>query len=241
VRADLFLVEQGYAKSRSEAQAAIKAGLVKADGALLVKPSQHIAAEAAVEYRKPHPFVSRAGGKLAAALDRFGLSPQRRVCLDLGSSTGGFTQVLLERGAAKIYAVDVGRGQMDAGLAKDPRVALREGVNARDLSGSDIPEPFTVLAADLSFISLKLALPPALSLAAPGAWAVVLVKPQFEVGRAAIGKGGIVRDQTMRERALKGIADLIALTPRWRVLGSMESPLRGGDGNIEFLLAATKA
>lgn len=241
MRADVFLVERGYAKSRSEAQAAIKTGLVKAGGTLLSKPSQSIAADAPIEYRKPHPFVSRAGGKLAAALDHFGLSPLDRVCLDLGASTGGFTQVLLERGAARIYALDVGHGQMDADLARDPRVRAREGINARDLAASDLPEPVTALTADVSFISLKLALPPALSLATHGAWAVVLVKPQFEVGKAAIAKGEIVRDVQARERSLACIVDFIAATPGWRVQGTMESPIHGSDGNIEYLLAASKA
>ena len=241
MRADVFLVEQGYAKSRSEAQAAIKAGLVKADGTLLSKPSQSIAANVPIEYRKPHPFVSRAGGKLAAALDHFGLSPLDRVCLDLGASTGGFTQVLLERGGARVYALDVGHGQMDADLARDPRIHAREGANARDLAASDLPEPVTALTADLSFISLKLALPPALALVAEGAWAVVLVKPQFEVGKSVIGKGGIVRDEEARKRALAGIVDFIAATPGWRVLGTMESPMAGGGGNIEYLLEALKA
>jgi 23S rRNA (cytidine1920-2'-O)/16S rRNA (cytidine1409-2'-O)-methyltransferase len=241
VRADVFLVEQGYAKSRSEAQAAIKAGLVKAGGALLSKSSQAVALGASIEYRKPHPFVSRAGGKLAAGLDHFHLSPQGRVCLDLGASTGGFTQVLLERGAARVYALDVGRGQMDDDLRRDPRVELREGVNARDLTLSDFTEPVTVLTADVSFISLRLALAPALSLVASGAWAVALVKPQFEVGQSGIGKGGIVRDAAARAGALKTIVDFVAATPGWRVLGTMESPIPGADGNIEYLLAASKA
>ena len=241
MRADVFLVEQGYAKSRNEAQAAIKAGLVKAGGARLSKPSQAVPPGAAIEYAKPHPFVSRAGGKLVAALDHFALSPRDQVCLDLGASTGGFTQVLLERGAARVYAVDVGHGQMDRDLAHDPRVRLREGLNARDLTASDLPEPVTALTVDVSFISLKLALPPALALVAQGAWAVILVKPQFEVGRAAIGKGGIVRDARVREAAVKGTVDFIAAATGWRVLGTMESPLPGGDGNIEYLLAASKA
>ncbi|HEV7960211.1 MAG TPA: TlyA family RNA methyltransferase [Rhizomicrobium sp.] len=241
MRADVFLVEQGYAKSRSEAQAAIKAGLVKVGGALLLKPSQSVAAGTRVEYQKPHPFVSRGGVKLAAALDHFGLSPAGRVCLDLGASTGGFTQVLLDGGAARVYALDVGSGQMDADLARDPRVTLREGVNARDLKPADFAEPVTALTADVSFISLKLALPPALSLAARGAWGIVLVKPQFEAGREAIGKGGIVRDAAAREAALISISDFIAATPGWRVLGTTESPIPGGDGNIEYLLAARKA
>ena len=240
MRADIFLVEQGYAKSRSEAKAAIEAGLVRAEGVLLLKPSQAISSGASIEYQKPHPFVSRAGGKLAAALDHFDLSPKERVCLDVGASTGGFTQVLLERGAARVYALDVGQNQMHPSLANDPRVRLREGVNARALKASDLPEPVSVLTVDVSFISAKLVLLPALSLVAPNSWAVVLVKPQFEVGRKAIGKGGIVRDQAARTSALESISDFIAEKPQWRVLGTMESPLLGGDGNLEYLLAAAK-
>jgi 23S rRNA (cytidine1920-2'-O)/16S rRNA (cytidine1409-2'-O)-methyltransferase len=240
MRADVFLVEQGYAKSRSEAQAAIKAGLVKVGGTLLSKPSQSIAMDVCIEYRKPHPFVSRAGGKLAAALDHFGLSPSDRVCLDLGASTGGFTQVLIQRGAARVYALDVGHGQMEPTLMKDPRIVVRNGVNVRDLTSDDLPEPIAAITADLSFISLKLALPPALHLASKGAWAVLLVKPQFEAGRGAVGKGGIVRDKAVREAALTGVVDFIAKQPGWRVLGHLESPIEGGDGNIEYLLAALK-
>lgn len=240
MRADIFLVENGYAKSRSEAQAAIREGLVRMDGAIVGKPSQSVLASAAIEYEKPHPFVSRGGVKLAAGLDHFGLSPEGRVCLDLGASTGGFTQVLLQRGAARVYAMDVGHGQMEAGLAQDPRIAVRDGVNARDLTPADLPEAITAITADLSFISLKLALPPALSLASKGAWAVLLVKPQFEVGRGAVGKGGIVRDKAAREAAATGIAEFIAAQAGWRTLGYIESPLEGGAGNIEYLLAALK-
>ena len=241
MRADVFLVEQGYAKSRSEAQAAIRLGRVLANGAPLSKPSQIIAADAVIAYDKPHPFVSRGGVKLAAALDHFGLTPKDRVCLDLGASTGGFSQVLLHRGAMRVYALDVGHGQMDGVLAQDPRIVLREGVNARDLTRADLPEPITAITADLSFISLKLALPSALRLAAADAWAVMLIKPQFEVGRDAVGKGGVVRDKTVREAAVAGITDFIALQSGWRILGTMESPITGGDGNVEYLLAARKA
>jgi 23S rRNA (cytidine1920-2'-O)/16S rRNA (cytidine1409-2'-O)-methyltransferase len=240
MRADVFLVENGFAKSRSEAQAAIRAGLVRVDGVPVAKPSQTVPAGAAIEYERPHAFVSRGGIKLTAALDHFGLSPENRVCLDLGASTGGFTQVLLQRGAARAYAVDVGHGQMDVELAHDPRIVIRDGVNARDLDRADFPERISAVTADLSFISLKLALPPALSLAAEGAWAVFLVKPQFEAGRGAVGKGGIVRDQAAREAVLAGIADFIAAEAGWRVLGHMESPIAGGDGNVEYLLAAMK-
>jgi 23S rRNA (cytidine1920-2'-O)/16S rRNA (cytidine1409-2'-O)-methyltransferase len=240
MRADVFLVENGFARSRSEAQDAIRSGLVRVDGVPVSKPSQTVPMGAAIEYRKPHPYVSRGGVKLAAALDHFGLSPDGRVCLDLGASTGGFTEVLLQRGAARIYAADVGHGQMDERLARDPRIVIRDGVNVRDLSSGDFADEVTAVTADLSFISLKLALPPALSLASQGAWAVLLVKPQFEVGRGAVGKGGIVRDPAARQAALTGIADFIAAQPRWRVLGAMDSPIAGGDGNVEYLLAAVK-
>jgi 23S rRNA (cytidine1920-2'-O)/16S rRNA (cytidine1409-2'-O)-methyltransferase len=241
MRADVFLVEHGYAKSRSEAQAAIRLGRVRADGVIIAKPSQPIAAGAAIAYEPPHPFVSRGGVKLKAALTHFALSPRDRVCVDLGASTGGFTQVLLEEGAAKVYAVDVGHGQMDKRLADDPRVIRREGRNARALSAADVPEPVGAVTADLSFISLELALPPALSLAAPGAWLVALVKPQFEVGRAAIGKSGVVRDEKARAASVAGIAHFVEEQPGWRVLGQIESPIKGGEGNVEYLLAAVKS
>ena len=169
MRADIFLVAQGYAKSRSEAQAAIRLGRVRADGVTVLKSSQALAPGAAIDYERPHPFVSRGGVKLKAALEHFALSPQGRACLDLGASTGGFTQVLLEGGAIRVHAVDVGQGQMDEALAKDGRVIRHEGVNARDLSPADLPEPVGAITADLSFISLTLALPPALALAVPDA------------------------------------------------------------------------
>jgi 23S rRNA (cytidine1920-2'-O)/16S rRNA (cytidine1409-2'-O)-methyltransferase len=240
VRADVFLVEQGYAKSRSEAQAAIRLGHVRANGVIIAKSSQAIPPDAAIDYAPPHAFVSRGGVKLKAALNHFALSPRARICLDLGASTGGFTQVLLEAGAAKVHAVDVGRGQMAEELAKDTRVTRHEGLNARDLSPADMPEPIGAVTADLSFISLELALPPALSLAMGGAWLVALVKPQFEVGRAAIGKGGVVRDAQARDAAVARIGDFIASQPGWKVLGHIESPITGGDGNVEYLLAASK-
>jgi len=240
MRADVFLVENGFARSRSEAQDAIRKGLVRVDGARVGKPSQPVPAGAAIEYAKPHPFVSRGGVKLAAALDHFGFSPEGRVCLDLGASTGGFTEVLLQRGAARVHAVDVGHGQMDGDLAKDPRIVIHDGVNARELKRANFPDDITAVTADLSFISLKLALPPALSLAAEGAWAVLLVKPQFEAGRSAVGKGGIVRDPAVRQAVLAGITDFIATEAEWRVMGSIESPVAGGDGNVEYLLAAMK-
>ncbi|HUJ04126.1 MAG TPA: TlyA family RNA methyltransferase [Rhizomicrobium sp.] len=237
MRADIFLVEHGYAKSRSEAQAAIRAKLVRADGEAIEKPSQSLAAGASIEYAKPHPYVSRGGLKLAAALEKFALSPEDRICLDIGASTGGFTEVLLAGGAAKVYAIDVGHGQLHPKLARDRRVVRRDGVNARDLTKQVVPEAPDAIVADVSFIGLKLALPAALALAAPGAWLVALVKPQFEVGRFAIGKGGVVRDAKAQNAALEDIAAWIAANG-WTILGHMESPIAGGEGNREFLIAA---
>ena len=240
-RADLFLVEKGHAESRSEAQAAIRAGLVKVDGEVLEKPSRTVADGAAIEYRKPHPFVSRGGVKLAAALDHFQLSPEDRVCLDIGASTGGFTEVLLMGGASRVYAIDVGHGQMHSRIRRDPRVVAKDGVNARDLSLTHVPEAFSAITADVSFIGLQLALPPALAMASPGSWLVALVKPQFEVGRAWVGKGGIVRDLQAQMEALSEIKAFIGSQSRWSVIGHIESPILGGEGNKEFLIAAQKS
>jgi 23S rRNA (cytidine1920-2'-O)/16S rRNA (cytidine1409-2'-O)-methyltransferase len=239
-RADQLLVEKGHAASRSEAQAAIRAGLVRVNGEVLDKPSRAIAESAKVDYQKPHPFVSRGGVKLAAALDQFELSPETRICLDIGASTGGFTEVLLNQGASRVYALDVGHGQLHPRLAQDARVISLEGRNARDLKPADFGDAISAIVCDVSFISLKLALPPAMALAKRGAWAVVLVKPQFEVGQYNISKGGIVRDEEARAMALAGMMEFIAALPGWIVRGSMPSPISGGDGNQEFLLAAEK-
>jgi 23S rRNA (cytidine1920-2'-O)/16S rRNA (cytidine1409-2'-O)-methyltransferase len=241
LRADVYLVQHGYAASRAEAQAAIAAGRVLADGQTVLKPSQPIGDAANIAYERAHPYVSRGALKLIAALDCFELSPRGLVCLDIGTSTGGFTQVLLERGAAKVYAVDVGHGQLHGDVAKDPRVVSVEGVNARELSDRQIPERPQAIVADVSFISLKLALPPALELAAPGAWLAALVKPQFEAGRGNIGKGGIVRDAAAQISAVDGIVEWISSVQGWSVLGQLKSPIEGGDGNREFLIAARKS
>ena len=240
-RADIFLVEHGYAESRSEAQAAIRAGKVSAEGKPILKPSQTIADGAAIVYEKPHPYVSRGALKLIAALDRFALSPAELICLDVGASTGGFTEVLLERGARKVYAVDVGHGQLNPKLAAAPRIISLEGVNARDLAPALISEEVDAVVADVSFIGLKLVLPAALKLARKGAWLVALVKPQFEAGRDRVGRGGLVKDNVVQEDALQGSVDWQGTQPGWSVIGTMESPVTGGDGNREFLLAARKA
>jgi len=240
-RADLLLAEKGHAASRTEAQAAIRAGLVKVDGEVLTKPSKPIADDAAIEYQKPHPFVSRGGIKLAAALDHFQLSSEGLSCLDIGASTGGFTEVLLAGGAVRVYAIDVGHGQLHSRLLRDPRIIKRDGVNARDLSATHVPDAPQAIVVDVSFIGLKLVLPPALDMAAPGAWLVALVKPQFEVGRLWVGKGGIVKDANMQAEALTDIEKFIAAQSRWTVIGHIESPIQGGDGNLEYLIAAQKS
>jgi 23S rRNA (cytidine1920-2'-O)/16S rRNA (cytidine1409-2'-O)-methyltransferase len=238
-RADTFLVAHGFAASRAEAQAAIRAGGVMAEGAPVTRPAQKLHAAMTIDYRPAHPYVSRGGVKLAAALDRFALSPKERVCLDIGASTGGFTQVLLERGAACVYAVDVGHDQLHPKLATDARVTRLDGTNARDLTAVEIPQVPQAITADVSFIGLKLALPPALKLASRDAWAILLVKPQFEVGPAGLSRGGIVKDETLRAGAVNDITLWIE-SQGWHVLGAMDSPITGGDGNREYLLAATR-
>jgi len=239
-RADIVLVERGFASSRAEAQAAITAGHVQADGKAITKPAQLLSDAAEIAYAPAHPYVSRGALKLVAALEHFAISPNGLVCLDIGASTGGFTQVLLECGAAKVYAIDVGHGQLHSKVGHDRRVVSLEGVNARAVDTAQIPEPPRLIVADVSFISLKLALPPALALAPPGARLVALVKPQFEVGRVKIGKGGIVNSEVDRIAARDGITAWLADDQGWIVEGTMESPIPGGDGNKEYLLAAKK-
>jgi 23S rRNA (cytidine1920-2'-O)/16S rRNA (cytidine1409-2'-O)-methyltransferase len=238
-RADIFLVSHGFAASRAEAQAAIKAGQVEADGQKITKPAQKLREDMNIRYEPAHPYVSRGGLKLAAALDHFALSPDGRVCLDLGASTGGFTQVLLDRGASRVYAVDVGHGQLHAKIRSNRRVVAIDGLNARDLTAARIPEAPQVITADVSFISLKLALGASLQLASKDAWAVVLVKPQFELGPRGT-KSGIVKDTAARESALAEVSAWVK-AQGWQVLGSIESPITGGEGNHEYLLAAKRA
>jgi 23S rRNA (cytidine1920-2'-O)/16S rRNA (cytidine1409-2'-O)-methyltransferase len=240
LRADIFLVERGFAASRTEAQAAIDAGRVHADGKTIAKAAQLIAETARVDYAPAHPYVSRGALKLIAALNEFSISPEGLVCLDIGASTGGFTEVLLERGAQKVFAVDVGHGQLREKLARNPRVVVMEGVNARGLTASQLPQSPQLIVADVSFISLKLALSSALALAKPGARLVALVKPQFEVGRARLGKGGIVKDDDDRRAACEDIQTWLVQDQKWLVDGTVESPIAGGDGNREFLIAAQK-
>jgi 23S rRNA (cytidine1920-2'-O)/16S rRNA (cytidine1409-2'-O)-methyltransferase len=235
-RLDLLLVARGLAPSREKAQAMILAGLVTVDGRPADKAGEGVAGDAAVAVSgPPHPYVSRGGVKLAAALDHFGLDPAGRICLDVGASTGGFTDCLLQRGAARVYAIDVGYGQLDAKLRADPRVVVREKVNARHLSSDAVPEPVALAAVDVSFISLRLVLPAVVARLAPGASLVALVKPQFEAGRGEVPRGGVVRSEATRRRVVEEVEAAgreLGLT----VLGSIPSPIRGARGNAEFLV-----
>lgn len=238
-RLDLALVERGLAPTRARAQGAIKAGHVRVGGKVAVKSSEMVSDADEIEFDGlEHPYVSRGALKLLHALDTFGLDPKGRTCLDLGASSGGFTQVLLERGAGKVVAVDVGHGQLATEVASDPRVRSIEGLNAKDVTREAIPECISFIVADLSFIGLRKALPPSLRLAEPGAILVALIKPQFEAGPENVGRGGIVRDETLRQQICDEIATWLEHEAGWRVLGLTESPIEGGDGNVEFLIAA---
>ena len=242
MRLDEALVARGLFSSRSRARDAVLRGTVTVDGKGETKPAMPVAPTAAIAVADPaRGYVSRAALKLIAALDAFGLDPAGRIALDVGASTGGFTQVLLERGAGHVIALDVGHGQLHETLRADARVTVREGLNARDLTVADLSgRHLDMLVSDVSFISLKLALPPALALVAPGALGVFLVKPQFEAGREAIGKGGLLRDPADGPRVADDLAGWLRRQPGWRTLGLTPSPIAGGDGNQEFLLAGVK-
>ncbi len=235
-RLDLLLVARGLAPTREKAQAMILAGLVTVEGRRAAKAGEGVPEDAVVEVTgPPHPYVSRGGVKLAHALDHFGLDPAGRTCLDVGASTGGFTDCLLQRGAARVYAVDVGYGQLDARLRADPRVVVREKVNARNLSGADVPEPVDLAVADVSFISLRLILPAIVARLAPGAAVVVLVKPQFEAGRGEVPRGGVVTSDETRRRVV-GEVEAAGRELGLEVLGAVPSPILGARGNAEFLV-----
>ncbi|MGI9402936.1 MAG: TlyA family RNA methyltransferase [Hyphomicrobium sp.] len=238
-RLDLVLVERGLAPSRSQARDFVKHGRVSIDQQVCIKPGAEVDASQVLTLAPgTSPYVSRGVVKLTAGLDAFGFDPEGCVALDIGASTGGFTQVLLTRGAEKVYAVDVGHDQLHSSLKDDPRVISLEGCDARTLTRELIPNPVTAIAADVSFISLAKALPAALALAAPGAWLVALIKPQFEVGPERVGKGGIVRDEAARQAAVDDVTAWFAARPGWRIAGVVVSPIKGGSGNEEFLLGA---
>jgi 23S rRNA (cytidine1920-2'-O)/16S rRNA (cytidine1409-2'-O)-methyltransferase len=233
IRADVLLVSRGLAESRAKARAAIEAGGVHADGVVVSKPSDLIAETAALEVTAPHPWVSRAGVKLAHALDAFGVDPAGRACLDVGASTGGFTQVLLARGAARVYAVDVGSGQLHASVRGDARVVSLEQTDARALTRAMVPEAPTLVVCDVSFIGAAKALAVPLSLAALHADLIVLIKPQFEAGPGA-GKQGVLSDEIARAAVQAAIASLEGLEG-FQFVRAVDSPIRGGEGNLEML------
>lgn len=241
IRLDMALVMRGLALSRSQARDLIRRGAVKVAGATASRPGAGVGSQDdIVVAEETAGWVSRGAIKLLAALDHFHFDAVGRCALDVGASTGGFTQVLLQRGAVRVYAVDVGRGQLHPRVAGDPRVVGLAGQDVRTLTRTQVPEAVQAIVADLSFISLTKALPAALALASTDCWLVALMKPQFEAGRAAIGKGGVVRDPADRERALARVRDWIAAQPGWRVIGTLPSPIAGGSGNREFLIGAVR-
>ena len=241
-RADLLLVERGLAESRSRAQALILAGLVFAGERRIDKAGEPLADDAAIEVRGgDHPWVSRGGVKLAHALDHFAIDPSGWVVLDIGASTGGFSDVLLTRGARRVYAVDVGHGQLAWKLRQDPRVVVRERVNARILSHEHVAELVDLIVCDASFIGLATVLPAPLALAGEQATLIALVKPQFEAGRAHVGKRGVVRDPAVHREVCERAAVWVAAQPGWTAIGIVESPILGPEGNREFLLYARRS
>lgn len=239
-RLDAKLVAAGLAPTRSRARDLILRGFVRVNGAVCERPG-HKFGEARVELDAEAPrFVSRGAEKLIAALDGFGFDAANRIALDLGASTGGFTEVLLQRGARRVYSVDVGRDQLHPTLRADPRVASLEQRDARSLSRKSIADAIEALVADLSFISLMKALGPALTLTAPGAWLVAIIKPQFEAGPEGVGADGVVRSEPVRAAAIESVRSWISAQPGWRVHGVIPSPILGGSGNFEYLIGAAR-
>lgn len=240
-RADKLLVERGLVDSRAKAQALIMAGKVYSADRRIAKAGDLVADDSPLEVKgQDHPWVSRGGLKLAHALAHFALDPTGTVAIDVGASTGGFTDVLLAHGAAKVYAVDVGHGQLAWKLRNDPRVVVLERTNARHLSSKEIPEPVDWVVCDASFIGLETVLPAALFLTKLGAVAIALIKPQFEVGPALVGKGGVVRDAALHQDVCERIRGWFERQPGWSVLGIVESPILGPEGNKEFLIAVIR-
>jgi 23S rRNA (cytidine1920-2'-O)/16S rRNA (cytidine1409-2'-O)-methyltransferase len=240
-RADILLVERGLAQSRSRAQSLIMAGVVYCDTRKIAKSGELLLADARLELKgKDHPWVSRGGLKLDHALMHFSWDIAGAVVIDIGSSTGGFTDVALSRGAGKVYAVDVGEAQLAWKLRTDPRVVVLEKTNARYLNDTHIPEPVDLIVCDASFIGLELVLPAAMALAKPAARLVALIKPQFEVGKDRVGKGGVVRDAALHAEVCARIEAWMNMQTPWQVAGITQSPITGPEGNVEFLIAAEK-
>lgn len=240
-RVDQMLVDRGLVETRTRAQALIMAGLVFTPNRRIDKPGDQLAEDVPLTVKgQDHPWVSRGGIKLAHGLEHFGFSPRGLTCLDVGASTGGFTDVLLTHGADRVYAVDVGHGQIAWKLRNDQRVVVLEKCNARHLNAEIIPDHISALVCDASFIGLRTVLPAAIDLCAQGAWAIALIKPQFEAGREAIGPKGVVRDPAIHDAVCTMIHDWWHSLPGWSVLGIEPSPITGPEGNREFLIAARK-
>ena len=237
-RLDKVIKERRLIRSRSRAQRMIEAGRVTVNGQVIDRPGHPIDSEADIEILGYEAYVSRGGEKLEAALEQFHVEPKGRVCLDVGASTGGFTDCLLQHGAVKVFAIDVGHDQLHPTLRSDPRVVVREGLNARYLEPRDIGEPVGLVVADVSFISLKLGLPPLVDVVARGGELILLVKPQFEVGKEALPASGVVRDATLQARALNDVARFIDDETPWHVIEDMVSPIEGEKGNVEFFIHA---
>jgi 23S rRNA (cytidine1920-2'-O)/16S rRNA (cytidine1409-2'-O)-methyltransferase len=241
-RLDRIIKDRRLIRSRSRAQRMIEAGRVKVNGQIVSRPGHPIDSEAEIEILGYEPYVSRGGEKLEAALERFRIDPRGRVCLDVGASTGGFTDCLLQHGAAKVYAIDVGHDQLHPRLRSHPLVVAREGLNARYLEPKDIDQTdgksIGLVCVDVSFISLKLVLPPLVEILAPGGDLVALVKPQFEVGKDALPKDGIVKDAAAQAKALQDVARFLRDETPWNVVDEMVSPVQGEKGNVEFFLHA---
>jgi len=238
-RVDQLLVDRGLAESRTKAQALIMAGLVLAGTRRVAKAGETVPLDQPLTVKgQDHPWVSRGGLKLAEGLDHLEIDPMGLVCLDIGASTGGFTDVLLSRGAARVYAVDVGHGQLAWKLRQYERVTVLERTNARHLTAEQVPEPVDLIVCDASFIGLAKVLETPLGFAAPGARLVALIKPQFEVGKARVGKGGVVSDPALHDEVCQSVSDWLNGRLDWRVIGLTESPIKGPEGNREFLIGA---
>ena len=240
-RLDQLLVARGLCESREKAQRAIMAGDVTVGENRVDKPGTKVADDALISVKPPPRYVGRGGFKLEAALAAFTIDPAGKTCLDIGASTGGFTDCLLQHGAAKVWAIDVGHAQLDWKIRSDPRVVVREKLNARNLTRADIPDPIDLCVIDVSFISLTLILPPAFELLSPSAVIVPLIKPQFELRREDVRSGGVVRDPALHERAVEKIREFVNTIPHLEWRGCIESPILGGEGNKEFLACLCSA
>jgi len=240
-RLDQLLVDRGLAESRSRAQALVMAGLVYSETKRLEKSGHKVDPAIPLTVKgKDHPWASRGGLKLARGLEAFGIGAEGKICLDIGASTGGFTDVLLQDGAARVYAVDVGHGQLDGKLSQDERVVVLDKTNARALTADQVPDPVDLIVCDASFIGLQTVLPAAMTLAAPGAAMIALIKPQFEVGKGQVGKGGVVRDAALHQQVCQRLEAWVNGQDGWTVLGISESPVTGAGGNKEFLIGARR-